>query len=124
MQKWSLIPDEELMRNAWVQLKNRHIMFESVLLAAITMLDVWWTLYVVRNGFAIEANPLMDWALGHGNGAFVAVKMAYLLPALVVFEYVRGLNASFAKLAANMSVWGYIGLYAIATIALHGVRLT
>src|SRR5690349_7769868 len=109
------------MGRAWARLNARPAMFETCVLSLVTMVDTFWTLYLVKAGYAVEANPGLAWALQVGTPMFLALKLFHLVPAIVAFEWLRGLNPSFAKLAAKVSMWGYIAFYVLASVRLHGL---
>lgn len=93
--------------------------YESILLASICLLDMFWTVVVVVTGIAIEANPLLAWTFELGPWAFVVVKLASLIPGLLALEFCRIINPGFARLAGRAAVLGYLAIYVFGSIGLH-----
>lgn len=101
-------------------LRSRSVTLESTLLVLITMADAAWTVYLVGMGLAVEANPFMAEVLSYGPAVFVLVKLIYTLPLIMVCEWLREFKPYFAKAALRMTLFAYVGLYAIGELKLHG----
>src|SRR5215212_9498293 len=118
--------DQELLQNQNVRygiatLQKRSVTVDSILLVLITMADAAWTVYLVGRGLAVEANPFMAHVLSYGPAVFVAVKLLYTLPLIVVCEWLREFRPGFAKAALRLTVFAYVALYAIGELKLHHV---
>ena len=108
------------MHEGMIALRGRPVLFESVLLVLVTMADIAWTIYVVGTGAAVEANPLMARLLEHGPAVFTFVKLLYLLPLLLVCEWLRTFQPRFATTAVRLALWGYVAIYMIGEFRLNG----
>jgi hypothetical protein len=85
------------------------------------MADAAWTVYLVGRGIAVEANPFMAHVLRYGPAAFVAVKLIYTLPLIVVCEWLREFRPQFATMALRMTLIAYCGIYGLGELRIHGI---
>lgn len=116
--------DRELLQNqnvrgGMISLKRRAVTLDSILLVLVTMADAAWTVYLTGRGLAVEANPFMARVLEYGPAVFVAVKLLYTLPLIVVCEWLREFRPQFATAALRLTLIAYLGLYAIGELKLH-----
>lgn len=109
------------MQYGWVALRYRPVTLCSILLVLITMADAAWTLYLVGRGIAVEANPFMARVLEYGAPTFVAVKLVYTLPLIIVCEWLREFRPAFAHGALRFALFAYLALYTLAEIKLHNL---
>lgn len=119
MNSWPNLRDEGTVREGMIALKSRSVLFESLLLVLVTMADIAWTIYVVGSGMAVEANPLMARLLEHGPAVFTFVKLLYLLPLILVCEWLRTFQPRFATTSVRLALWGYVAIYVIGGLGLH-----
>ena len=106
-------------RGGIASLKRRAVTLESILLVLVTMADSAWTIYLVQRHLAVEANPFMAQVLGYGPIVFVAVKLLYTLPLILVCEWLREFRPAFAHSALRITLIAYLGLYALGEMKLH-----
>ncbi len=86
---------------------------ETWLLMAVGLLDLASTIYLVRNGFVREANPVMAWYLIHfGELAFCTVKIIMLVCPLTILEWARRIRPVLGMWAIRVALVGYVLLYA------------
>lgn len=86
------------------------------LLAAIGLLDLFSTIWLVSHRGAAEANPLMARFLELGVGVFVLVKLLFLVVPLVVLEWSRRRTPVFARRAMNVATAAYLSLYILGVV--------
>lgn len=96
-------------------------MMDSVLLALVILADAAWTIYLVERGLAIEANPLVANILAAGPALFVAVKLLYMLPLIMICEWMRAFKPFFAHAAVRSTLFIYVAVYVIGELKLHGL---
>lgn len=111
----------QFVRTGIVALRRRSVTLDSILLVFVTMADAAWTVYLVGRGLAIEANPFMAHVLAYGPAAFVAVKLLYTLPLIVVCEWLREFRPQFATYALRLTLIAYLALYGLGELKLHGI---
>jgi len=93
----------------------------TVAIVAICMVDMFLTLVAVLAGKAIEANPVLSWSFDYGPMAFALAKVASFIPGVWALEMCRLHNARFAGLASRAVVYGYMAVYLIGSLKLHGM---
>lgn len=84
---------------------------ESLILLAICLVDALLSIVLLATGLAEEANPLMAACLDHGFAVFYLVKMASVVPAVVVAELYRRRNPVFIRRLLRGAIVAYITLY-------------
>ncbi|MCC6730653.1 MAG: hypothetical protein IT208_15075 [Chthonomonadales bacterium] len=84
---------------------------ESWLLVLIGGADLVSTLWLVRAGQAVEANPLMGYFLDRGVLPFVAAKMVLLACPLAVLEVARRRRPRFVTSMLRLGIVLYVGFY-------------
>ena len=90
-------------------------------MVVLCLLDVATTLYWVSHGYAREANPLLAHCLEQGSGHFVATKMMFFLPSLVLAEWYLPRNPSLVRRTLRAVLAAYMMIYAgfLAPQGLH-----
>lgn len=92
---------------------------ESLMLFSICFADTLLTIALLITGFAEEANPIMRWVLKFGITAFYVVKMATVIPMIMLSEWYRKQNPVFAKLALQTAIATYLGLYFVSVLIVN-----
>ena len=88
-----------------------HIIYQTLLLFTLNLLDAVLTIYWVRNGFATEGNHLMAMLLDIGDLPFLAVKIAIGATAALVLWHWGNLRLARYGLAVSLVI--YIGLMGV-----------
>lgn len=96
---------------------------ETVFLILLCMADAFSTIFFVKTGMAVEANPIMDFFLVRGAFVFLAAKVISFLPFVVVCESFRRRHPLQGRKMIRVAVWGYALLYVglLAVVNLRGV---
>lgn len=89
---------------------------DSLILAAICLIDMVSTLFLVLRGWAVEQNPLMAVCLKQGPMVFVLVKLASFIPFIVAVELYRRKDAAFARLACRSAIVLYVLIFIVMTV--------
>lgn len=98
---------------------NQKVTHATVCLAFLCFIDAAVTLYVVRMGFAKEANPLMDMFIAMGNVPFLVAKgLSFMIP-LTILELLRHRRPKFINAALNVGVVGYLLVYVVGSILVN-----
>ena len=97
---------------------KRPLLRESILLAIICTADMVSTLYWVRNGMAVESNPLFVAPLAHSDATFLALKGASYLVPIAILEALRSVRPEAVVRALRACLVGYVALYALGLIGL------
>lgn len=85
---------------------------ESLLLAAICLLDLLTTCFWIRYREAAEGNPLMAWYLASGGTpVFVLVKFVLCALPLFVAEWARQTRPRFVQAALRLTIAAYVMSY-------------
>ncbi|MFM7320024.1 MAG: DUF5658 family protein [Armatimonadota bacterium] len=84
---------------------------EAFLLTVICMADMFTTLWWVVSGAATEANPMLGWTFRNHPAAFVAVKCASCIPALVLAPRLAQSKKRFTVWLLRLIIVLYVGLY-------------
>lgn len=100
------------------QLAKRSLLRESVMLATICTADMLTTLYWVRNGMAVESNPLFVGPLAHSDATFLLLKGASYLVPIAILEALRSVQPEAVVRALRACLIGYVALYALGLIGL------
>src|SRR5690349_18512926 len=90
---------------------TRKIAKESWLLAAICVADLITTLWFVRGGGAIEANPIMRHYLDLGVLPFILAKSTMVLGPLAILEWARTRRPRFVTSMLRVGILLYLGSY-------------
>jgi len=94
---------------------------ETVLLLCICLIDMLQTLYVVRNGLAIEANPVLSKVMNYSPWAFISLKSVTFLAPLGAVELLRPRNPEFIRLALRFGSYGYMLVYLFGTLHINNI---
>ncbi len=86
---------------------------ESILLTAFCLADAIATLFLVSQGWATEANPVMAWFLARGANVFMVAKLVSFVPFVVVCEVYRRSRPAAGRRVARIALWGYLSLYVV-----------
>jgi len=87
----------------------------NALLIVVCLADLLSTLFWLKTGQAVEVNPVMAALLHAGLGVFVLVKLSTLVAYVGVMEwYRRRRNPAFARVVGSVTLFGYLGIYAIS----------
>lgn len=89
---------------------------EALILTLVCALDMYTTLWWVAAGHAVESNPLLAWALAFHPVAFVLVKSALFLPALILAPRLARRHPHFTVGLLRFVLVAYLGIY------VHGIR--
>ena len=87
-------------------------MRETWIMAALCMIDLVWTLWVIGAKLAVEANPVMLALLQHGVGWFIAFKCAYTFGPLILLEMVRRRHQDVVRRYLRFGIVLYAGSHA------------
>lgn len=95
----------------------------NAILLAVGLADLFTTLFWLTTGQAVEVNPIMAAVLRAGVWPFVITKLSTLVAFVGVVEwYRRRRNPVFARVVGNITLIGYVGIYAIAFACVnHGL---
>ncbi len=97
------------------KLQSLRVLPVNAAVFAIGVIDLVTTLFWISTNQAIEVNPIMAALLRLGIGPFVTVKLSTLAVYIFVLEwYRRRHNPAFARLMGNITLLGYIGIYAVS----------
>lgn len=98
---------------------NPLVLPETFLLLGICMFDMLQTVYVVRSGLAIEANPVLASAMSYSPWAFISLKSVTFLAPLGAVELLRPRNPGFVRLALKFGAYGYLLVYLFGTLHIN-----
>ena len=70
-----------------MKIEDKTFMKLLITLGFLNLIDAFLTLYLVTNGYAMEANPLMHEWLLMGDNIFLAIKL--LVPTLCMYQLWR-----------------------------------
>jgi hypothetical protein len=95
----------------------------NAVLLAVGLADLFTTLFWLATGRAVEVNPVMAAVLRLGVWPFVLTKLATLGAYVSVLEwYRRRRNPVFARVVGNITLIGYVGIYAVSFVCVnHGM---
>lgn len=87
----------------------------NAMLIIVGLADLLSTMFWLKTGQAVEVNPMMAALLQAGLGVFVLVKLSTLVAYVGVMEwYRRRRNPAFARVVGSVTLFGYLGIYAIS----------
>lgn len=85
---------------------------ETWLILLIGLADLGSTVYLVRRGLALEANPIMAWyLLNYGILVFGMAKLALLIAPLVILEWARKVKPVIGYMGLRIALVGYVIMY-------------
>lgn len=90
------------------------VAIESLLLAAICVVDMLSTMWLVGAGHAIEANPIMAFYISSGGlAAFAVVKALMFVGPLFTLEVLRRRRPLFVRTMLRTAVVLYLVVYCL-----------
>lgn len=92
---------------------RNNISTESIFLSTICIVDMVSTLYLVAIGSAVEANPIMAACLRCSPAMFILAKLMSFVPFVVITEWYRRRNPSFALNASRAAIGVYLFTYVV-----------
>ncbi len=92
---------------------------ESWALFALCMADLALTVWLLSRGLANEANPLMQYYLDYGLGAFVGVKLLLVAAPLIIIEWGLRRRPQTVRRLARAGVYGYFGVYGLLHLGIN-----
>ena len=92
---------------------------ESCFLIWVCVADTLLTIALLAMGIAEEANPLMARFLQYGFAAFYLVKLATVVPAIILAESYRRHNPIFVRRVLQTGTVGYVGLYFVLLVIVN-----
>ncbi|MGC8667252.1 MAG: DUF5658 family protein [Chthonomonadales bacterium] len=92
---------------------------ESVVIAAIGILDLATTLIWVQHHGAQEGNPIFRYYLALGPHWFAVGKIILLAGPIFVLEWARRRQPRFTLWASRLAIAGYLGLYGLGVLHLN-----
>ena len=84
---------------------------ESLIVAALCLLDLISTIYLVKHHHAQEGNVVMEFYLQQGISAFIGAKCLLFVPALVIAEWYRRRNARLVIRTLRLVIVLYLAFY-------------
>src|SRR5438128_1700237 len=84
---------------------------ETQVLAAICVFDMLTTIYFVKTGAAVEANPLLAVAFKYGYLSFALAKLVISLVPLALIETLRPSRPQFCTVMLRIGIAGYVICY-------------
>lgn len=102
------------------RVRSQHVQREAIFLTMIAMLDLASTIVLVKLGIATEANPILGWYLAQGLGMFVAAKTFLSFAPIAGLEIVGWKYPKLAKAGLRLGIAGYLAVYGIGTLQIHG----
>jgi Domain of unknown function (DUF5658) len=89
---------------------------ETLIVAALCLVDLISTLFFVRHHQAGEGNVVMDFYLQHGVLSFVGAKCLLFVPALVMAEWYRRRNPRLIIKTLRFVIVLYITFYSVGVL--------
>lgn len=86
---------------------------ESQIIVAICLVDLAVTLALLSSSTAREGNPLMNFYLEFGVGAFVIAKLCLLFLPIFVAEWCRQFRPQFVRRMLRLTIVAYLGTYTL-----------
>ena len=86
---------------------------EVLILLLVCAVDMYSTVYWVRAGVAIEANPLLAWTFHVHPVLFVLIKTATFLPTLALAAFLARRHPAKVTLLLRGVILAYIAIYLI-----------
>ena len=98
---------------------RRPVLWETMILALLCIVDTFFTILLIKLGIAVEANPLLAPFAAAGVAPFVLVKTACFAPALAILECLRAIKPQFVQLCLRAGIAGYVLVYTLGEIGIH-----
>ena len=93
---------------------------EILTLLLLCAVDMYSTVYWVRTGVAVEANPLLTWTFGIHPVVFVLVKTATFLPNLALAAFLARRHPAKVALLLRFVILAYVAIYLAGVFHLAG----
>ena len=90
---------------------------EVMLLTILCAVDMYTTIYWVKMGQAVEANPLLSWTFHIHPLVFVLVKGGTFLPTLVLAIFLARKHPRIVTGLLRFVLFAYVGIYLIGVFA-------
>jgi hypothetical protein len=100
---------------------RRPVLWETIILALLCVVDTFFTVLLLRLGIAVEANPLLAPFAALGAAPFVLAKSVSFLPPLALLEVLRPLRPGFIQFSLRVGIFGYIAVYIVGSLQIHGL---
>jgi hypothetical protein len=84
---------------------------ETLIVAALCLMDLLSTLFLVHHRQASEGNFVMDYYLQQGTAAFVGAKCVLFVPALLIAEWYRRRNPRLVIKTLRLVIVLYVTFY-------------
>ncbi len=97
---------------------------ESLILIAIGLADLLFTLRLLAGKTAEEGNPVMAYYLRHGILAFVIVKLVLLFMPIFVAEWSRRYKPLFVKWMLRGAIAAYLGSYVVGFVFVNVIPIS
>ena len=97
--------------------KSQHqfVLPETILMAVIGGADLLYTVYLLGQSKAMEANPIFGPLLkNYGPNVFVLAKFVALAGPLALAEFARRRNEPFVRMALRIGIALYVAIYGLA----------
>jgi hypothetical protein len=99
---------------------RRPVLWETVVLALLCVIDTFSTVVLLKMGLAIEANPLLQPFVRQGLAVFVFAKSALFVSPLAILEGLRALRPQFVQVCLRAGIVGYVLVYVVGSLGVHG----
>src|SRR5579871_5090942 len=84
---------------------------ESMWLGILCLADMLSTVWLVRNGLATEANPILRFYMDRSLTVFVEAKSLLVIGPLIILEWTRRRRPRFVLAMLRMTIALYLGSY-------------
>jgi hypothetical protein len=101
------------------QANPMRILSESLILAALCMLDMLVTVWLVQRGSAIEGNPILRFYLELSLGTFIGVKILLSIGPLIVLERLRHRRPQLVQRLLRVGIVLYLVVYCVGVLRLN-----
>jgi hypothetical protein len=92
------------------------IIWEIRLLALVCLLDLISTMWLLKTGSAVEANPVMEFYLAHGGTlCFIVMKAFLFIAPLFILEQIRKRKPIFIRTLIRSYLAAYVVLYGVGS---------
>ena len=95
------------------------IVWEAAALSALCLADMGSTIWLVKSGLAVEANPIVGFYMSHGTWVFAAAKVFMLVGPLIVLEWVRQKKPLFVRNMMRAGLVLYMLVYTGGILTLN-----
>lgn len=93
------------------------ILRETILLAAVCIADLSFTIWLITTGHAVEANPILRYYVDHGGLiSFAAAKILLFAGPLFVLELLRRHRPEFVRSLLRVGITLYLVAYTAGVI--------